>query len=128
MTFDWRDYLAIANSLSNAPDAPGPPEASHRTSASRAYYSVFNTALAYAEGEGFSPRRSGDDHIGLQRFFRSGDATRDERRIAQELGRLFNLRRQADYERALDRSPDALSAHAIGHADLVTSLLTGLEP
>jgi uncharacterized protein (UPF0332 family) len=41
MSFDWADYLRLAESLVSNPNAPGPEEAALRAAISRAYYAAF---------------------------------------------------------------------------------------
>lgn len=49
--FNWAEYLRLAARLSQNPD-----EASHRTSISRAYYSIFHAATIRAQRNGYADR------------------------------------------------------------------------
>ena len=49
--FDWSEYLRLANDLAKNSD-----EASHRTSISRAYYSIYHAAASRAEANGCAPK------------------------------------------------------------------------
>ena len=44
MSFDWADYLKLAEALTRDPSSPGPEEASLRTAISRAYYAAYRSA------------------------------------------------------------------------------------
>lgn len=114
MSFDWADYLVLANGLTTDPGIPGPCEAALRSAASRAYYAAFQCALDFASREGFQASETGQDHKMIQDHFR--DSTRlDKTRghVATELGRLLKHRTQADYEAILDRKPSSLAKQAV---------------
>ena len=44
MSFNWTDFLTLADALVRAPNSPGPEEASLRSAISRAYYAAFHVA------------------------------------------------------------------------------------
>lgn len=48
MSFDWVDFLALADALVRDPNSPGPEEASLRSASSRAYYAAFCSARDFA--------------------------------------------------------------------------------
>ena len=97
MSFDWLAFLSFAKALYSDPNSPGPSEAALRSAASRAYYSAFHSALNMAKSEGFAPTYSGQDHSNIQAHFRNYNSLNQiHRKIALELGRLYDLRRQAD--------------------------------
>jgi hypothetical protein len=54
MSFDWADYLKLAEALTQAPTVPGPEEAALRAAMSRAYYAAFCSA----RNPNTSPHRS----------------------------------------------------------------------
>jgi len=117
MSFDWTEFLTLAEALQSAPDSPGPPEAALRSAASRAYYAAFHCALKFACRDGFVPTYSGDDHRKVQAHFRGykpPDQTR--RAIALQLDRLLKQRHEADYYATLKRQPASLAGQAIGMA------------
>ena len=119
MTYDWAEFLTLAEGLFSAPHLPGPPEAALRTAASRAYYAAFHCALQLACCEGYQPDHSGDDHRRLPAHFRDArhaDVTR--RKIAKELDRLRDRRNAADY-RDICIPPKSLAELAIGMAKSV---------
>jgi uncharacterized protein (UPF0332 family) len=127
MSFNWTEFLTLAEALASDPSSPGPPEAALRSAASRAYYAAFHCAFNIARQEGFVPKYSGDDHKGVQVHFRkNGPADRVRRKIAKDLGRLYDHRRKADYSDTLGKRPESLANHAIGMARNVLSQLNSL--
>jgi len=121
MTYDWSEFLTLAEGLFSAPDSPGPPEAAFRTAASRAYYSAFHSALTLACREGYQAGYMKDDHRGVPAHFRDSrhrDALRSK--IATELDRLRDFRNEADYRHSLTpSSPKSLADLAIRMAKSV---------
>jgi hypothetical protein len=114
MSFDWTEFLALAEALQFAPDSWGSPEATLRSAASRAYYAAFHCALNFARSDGFVPSYSGDDHKKIQAYFRNyepPDPTR--KKIALDLHRLLNHRHDVNI---LSRQPVSLACQAIGMA------------
>lgn len=94
MSFDWADYLRLAQFLQSqsAPDVN--QEAIYRCAVSRAYYAAFCHARNYArDRHGFIPRYTGDDHGVVKRHFLS----RRERGVAIKLENLRNWRNLYDY-------------------------------
>ena len=128
MSFDWTEFLTLAEALQSDPNSPGPPEATLRSAASRAYYAAFNCALGFACREGFVPKKSGFDHQRIQTYFttfKPPDPTRGK--IGKELNRLCDHRRRADYEDTLGKRPDSLACHAVGMAKRVIENLRSLS-
>jgi uncharacterized protein (UPF0332 family) len=122
MSFDWADYLKLAEALQSNPDVPGPREASLRAATSRAYYAAFQCAVNFAKNEGFQPKYTGEDHWGIKRHFQYYQPNNGEIRgkISTELGRMYDNRRMADYHNELKRtSPVAL-------ADLTIKMTRGV--
>ena len=128
MSYDWGEFLELAKRLDASPGNPGPAEAASRSAASRAYYAAFNVAVDFASQEGFSAQASGEDHFRIQRHFQATGSDEKRRKVALELERLLNLRRMADYQDGLNRTPVSLSNHAVGHATRILSLLSELKP
>ncbi|OAN44304.1 hypothetical protein A6A03_17290 [Chloroflexus islandicus] len=70
MSFDWREYLALARGLAGDSDASYSAEAAQRAAMSRAYDGAFGFARDVAQAkEGFSPAGSADDHRRLREHF-----------------------------------------------------------
>jgi len=112
MSFDWIDYLKLAQALQANPDIPGPKEASLRSAASRAYYAAFKSAVNFARSEGFEPKYTGEDHWSIKRHYQyyHPDNSDIRGKISVELGRLYDNRRMADYFNELKRtSPNVLA-------------------
>jgi uncharacterized protein (UPF0332 family) len=127
MSFNWTDYLAFAEALLSDPDTPGPAEAAFRSAASRAYYAAFHEALAFAQAEGYVSYGSGDDHRAIQRHFRQDKSNATRRKIALELSRALDFRREADYFDTLNRQPSSLAHLTIGSARAVIQNLDALR-
>ncbi len=124
MSFNWADYLSLAEALFKTPNTPGPDEASFRSAISRAYYAAFCNARNFArDREGLNlPQTAKDYQLVIAHFQGSQDPTR--RKIARNLRRLRDHRNKADYEDSLTR-PNALTQSALTLArNLLNSLKT----
>jgi len=127
MTFDWADFLRLARILLESPDSPELEESCFRSATSRAYYAAYHRALERAYQEGYQPL-PGDEHKSLQRYFTQYKPTSDTRRkIAVELSRLRDHRRQADYDSELRSQPRSLAYYAIQMADSVLESVARLR-
>jgi hypothetical protein len=93
MSFDWANYLRLAEDLAAKAD-----EASLRTAISRAYYSIFNVAYERAEKNlGRKPASSGSHHKWCwDAYGNCNDSTCQE--LAVEGRRLKWLRVDVDYK------------------------------
>ena len=128
MSYDWAEFLKLAESLESDPDSPGPREAALRSAASRAYYAAFHHALDHAIKEGFSPAYTGDDHKRVQAHFRRySPPSKVRSKIAQELDRLLAGRHKADYRNEIGKRPESLASHAIGMARRIIQNLKSLD-
>lgn len=125
MSFDWADYLQLAEILKETPEDRPLSEAAFRSATSRAYYAAFHHAKGHASSEGFSPSDSGDDHQNVQRHFRRG-AAEARAAIATKLGRLLTNRNQADYDDHFRSSPRALANMSVKTAQEVFVLIDSL--
>jgi uncharacterized protein (UPF0332 family) len=126
MSFDWTQFLELAEALESDPDLPGPREAALRSAVSRAYYAAFNCAVDLACREGFVPRYSGADHSRVRAHFRdNGSSDKVRGHISTQLGRLYKRRCEADYRPSIDR-PDYLAQYAISMARSVMADLWSL--
>lgn len=109
MSFNWQEFLLLADGLSQQPDLFSSEEAGYRTAISRAYYAAFCAARNFARGRGeIMVSGYGEDHERVIRHFqRSGD--KEGRKVADLLRALRTKRNAADYE-------DSLTApHADAH-------------
>jgi uncharacterized protein (UPF0332 family) len=131
MNFNWLHYLDFAQRIKDATEFYSEiSEAAYRAAASRAYYGVFKYAVNYAVNKtGFIPKRSGDDHIGIRSHFKEISTTPMDphRKASVQLERLYDFRRQADYENELKCEAKHLAANAIGIAKLALSHLQTAE-
>jgi uncharacterized protein (UPF0332 family) len=91
-SFDWSEYLRLAEKLSKGSD-----EASLRSSISRAYYFVYHLALTRARENGFAPKLDQPMHTQLWVVF-SGNPEPECQRLAMIGNRMRGRRVRADYE------------------------------
>ncbi len=104
MTFNWREFLDVANELAGvATTRPAAGlDARRRAAVSRAYYAVFGTLRA---DRGVSQARSGGNpHRALvNHLVRSDDAM--SQAAGRTLDRLRQLRNRCDYDPVLQDLP-----------------------
>jgi uncharacterized protein (UPF0332 family) len=115
--FDWSEFLRLATALSQNPD-----EASHRTSISRAYYSVFHAATIRAKRNGYAGR----GHQSLWALY-AKDADRQCRKLAQIANTMKVAREDADYSSAVPRVADRMAQQIADANDFIVRL-TRLQP
>ena len=91
MSFNWKDYLTLAKTLSESTE-----DASLRTAISRAYYCVFNLSLYKAKSNEFRPKDDAGSHDQLWGLY-----GRNNHRACGQLsalgGRMKRRRVLADY-------------------------------
>jgi len=127
MTFDWQEYIALAQWLCDNARVPNcSEEASYRAAISRAYYAAFQCVLNFAvEKDNFQPKGGGDDHGRLLKHFAlRGKGPR--RRIYVALDRMRDNRRQADYEADLLGDPKKVADYVLRDAKAVFDALDQL--
>jgi uncharacterized protein (UPF0332 family) len=96
MSFDWKQYILLSDELINRQRVPALADACNRSAVSRAYYGVFCTARKLLiDKTGFFPRE--DIHKFVREEFNRA-ASRKEKQIGANLGRLWAERKNADYE------------------------------
>ena len=117
--FDWAEYLTLATTLSQNSD-----EASHRTSVSRAYYSVFHAASARAINNGLSLGQN--SHESVWKVF-AKDANKEARRLAQWGNTMKRFRVLADYTPVVPKLPDQM-AQQLAYASKFMALLGTIPP
>lgn len=121
MSFDWSEYLALAQFLQNARNLSPTfsQEASYRCAVSRAYYAAFCHARNYAANkQAFLVGRGVEAHRLLRQHFRKSGMTR----IAQQLEEMRQWRNQCDYQDTVGNIPKLLTS-AIAHAQQVVNQL-----
>ncbi|NOX63716.1 MAG: hypothetical protein GXP42_17465 [Chloroflexi bacterium] len=115
MSFDWTNYIRLAEALEREAGLFSDEEACLRSAISRAYYGAFGLARDVAVSQdGLILSRSPKDHVRvIAHFRRSSQKTR--RRIGLDLDRLRRVRNRADYE-ALLLKPKQTTATALRRA------------
>jgi uncharacterized protein (UPF0332 family) len=115
--FDWAEYLRLATQLSQNSD-----EASHRTSISRAYYSIFHAATVQAQRNGYAGR----SHKKLWAIYQS-DADRNCRKLSTIGNTMKVAREDADYVTAVSDIPDTMTQQITDANDFI-AILGALPP
>ena len=117
--FDWAEYLRLATDLANNPD-----EASHRTSISRAYYSVYHAASALAIRNGYPAGQK--SHKNIWNLY-AKEQNRDSKRLAQWGNTMKHVRELADYSASVPQIPGQMSQQLTYARDFL-ALLAALPP
>ena len=115
--FNWAEYLRLATDLSQNSD-----EASHRTSISRAYYSVFHAATIQAGRNGYAGR----SHKKLWKTF-ADDQDRGCRKLSAIANTMKRAREDADYVTAVPSISDEM-AQQLAYANDFLTRLAALSP
>jgi hypothetical protein len=127
MSFDWAEYLSLAEELQGMA-VSGPPvgiEAEQRASVSRAYYAAFILARNRLRDVDLVPiPRTGGAHVFVaQRYEFDPDPRRIQ--IGTLLGRRRSVRNNCDYDDRVPRLP-GLSRQALGWAAQIIADLARL--
>jgi len=124
MTFDWSNFLAVAERLATGELQIPEREACLRSAISRAYYSVFGVARSHAREDRVRTRMSGAEHGEVILFFSTRYGTVGEE-IAAKINTLRRLRNRADYDDVFEEL-DQSSIHSLSAAREVLTLLATL--
>jgi uncharacterized protein (UPF0332 family) len=124
MSFDWQDYLTLAEALVRERGYLALEDACLRSAISRAYYAAFVSARNFATArDGFIPCHTGADHGRVKKHFkRSSDRAR--RQVGVELGRIWGHRTSADYDDVFQGALPAATQASLQHARNVLSTLS----
>ena len=127
MSFDWCDYLRLAQS--EASDTAGPAcswrEAKLRSAVSRAYYAAFCSARNHAISfDGLSFPKSAQAHTLVREHFASRTG-KHYQRVAIHLDLLRNDRNRADYDNAVS-GLEKVTAKCLKRAATVISQLAAI--
>ena len=129
MAFDWNEYLGVATILKTETD--GQPnsavvEAKRRTAISRAYYSVYHSALVYATTVlGYNPPLHNVSlHRALQTKYKQQSGNTDHREVGKILARLHQYRVNCDYESRDQGNLQSLLSSVVLAVDRVNTILT----
>lgn len=125
MSFDWKEFLKLAEWLGAHQVRHCAREACLRTAISRYYYSVFccsrNFALA---NEGLKIKKGKSVHRQVIDHYKKGDL--DHKTVGTNLRRLLDNRGDADYEDTVQR-PDKLTRDSFLGATLIFGILPKFE-
>ena len=105
MSFDWTEYLYLAQEMSGQATAPSTEEARLRSAVSRAYYAAFCRArnhLRDVEHHRIPADNLAHNYVPAQ--FKSS-RSKVQREIGHSLNRLRVLRNQADYDDVVPSLP-----------------------
>lgn len=107
MTFDWSQYLKLAQELAGQSVTAAAQEARLRSAISRAYYAAFCLARDHLRDKEKHPEKhpvptNGRAHAYVRNQFRNS-SDRARKKLGHNLGRLHKDRKRADYD---DSVPD----------------------
>jgi uncharacterized protein (UPF0332 family) len=126
MSFDWEQYLSLAEYMqghvADFPDA----EACYRSVISRAYYAAMCLCRNYVkehEGKEFS----GDIHKALQNYLKENPHNKIRTRIGNQLQQLHQDRVKADYYDDMRESPVYKAGKALIQAKKIINNLSYLS-
>ena len=122
MTFDWYQYLVLAEYLQDNRDTFPDREACLRAAISKAYYAAFCSARNYARDfDRLVLNESAQDHGSVKKhYIRAPDPK--NRQVGNSLDRLRDSRNQADYLDSIDKLEELAKA-AISQSKQVHTLL-----
>jgi len=125
MSFNWSEYLNLAQELVGQTGTPAGQEARQRSALSRAYYAAFCQARNHLrDKEGHSLPGGGQVHVYVRDQFRnSSDPMRNQ--IGQNLNRLRIDRNKADYDDSVPRL-DTMTVRDMTLAQRVLAMLSKL--
>lgn len=126
MSFNWSDFLALADALNRSPNSPGPIEASLRSAVSRAYYAAYCSTRNFADtrGEIALSGKPSDHQLVISHFRSSTDSVR--KRIGNDLRRLRHRRNMADYDDNFAGRLQPLAQSSVAIAQNILNALSGL--
>jgi uncharacterized protein (UPF0332 family) len=122
MTFDWYQYLVLAEYLYDNRDTFPDREACLRAAISKAYYAAFCSARNYARDfDRLVLDESAQDHGSVKKhYIRAPDPK--NRQVGNSLDRLRDSRNQADYSDSIEKLEELAKA-AISQSKQVHTLL-----
>ena len=121
MSFDWSNYLLLAQYLKATADNTPSSEACYRSVVSRAYYAVYCLARNFARNVD-DKEFCANEHRALQEHFqKSPHPTR--RKLGNQLKKLHQHRIHADYADTLRVPPVNKASSALAQADKIWECL-----
>jgi hypothetical protein len=124
MSFDWAEYLSLAEDLCASP-VSGPPigiEAQQRAGVSRAYYAAFILARNHLRDvDGIRvPRHANAHQFVAAHYLNNRDPIRSA--IGSRLNRLRTARNQCDYDDVVPHLPNLVSSSLVRAVQIVADL------
>lgn len=109
MSFDWSQYLTLAQELAGRPSASASPEARLRTAISRAYYAAFCKArnLLRDKDRVSIPKKDSHQFV-IDQFKNHSDRSR--MKVGEDLHSLRRDRNRADYSDTFQPNQQLISS------------------
>jgi len=124
MSFDWSEYLNLAQELAGQAVGLSCQEAKSRSAISRAYYAAYCKARNHLRSEGHAIPRGGQAHTYVRDQFKNSPY-KVRKGVGAHLNRLRKDRNQADYDDTVTRL-SAKTKKALRLAKVVISKLSSL--
>jgi uncharacterized protein (UPF0332 family) len=105
--FEWDAFLTLAEELASRPG----DEAAARSAISRAYYAAFHAGRAYLRQVNMTIDVSGTAHRQVRQALLASN-----REVSQNLARLHELRKEADYDNPSSFDVDRVAPLAVALA------------
>ena len=123
MSFDWSEYLTLAQELTSASISSPIQEAHLRAAISRAYYAAFCKARNYLHNkDGYLTPRGTNAHLDvIMKFERSSNMGR--RKVGALLRSLRGIRNLVDYEEIFPGNQLGRTQGALSESERVIRLL-----
>lgn len=122
MNFNWDDYLSLARELAAQASSMPKQEARLRSSIRRAYYSAFCKARNFLrDRQQIQIPMTGEAHRIVWKYFKNRP-DKAHKKIGENLRRLLNDRRCADYDDAIKDLP-TLANKALWRAQDIVAVL-----
>ncbi|MEC4686542.1 MAG: HEPN domain-containing protein [Nitrospirota bacterium] len=96
MSFDWSEYVELAEKLIEQEKDEKIESAYYRSSVSRSYYGTYCLARDLLLSKGFNIPRT-NTHMAVREAFQQG-SNRVIKQVGEGLGRLWSERKNADYD------------------------------
>jgi uncharacterized protein (UPF0332 family) len=126
MSFDWANYLALAEQLMTKAGQFPDQESLYRSVTSRAYYACFGLVRNYLRDHDHQEFYSGNVHQALQIYLKN-HPHQLRRKIGNQLEKLHQHRIKADYHDNLDELPLYKAGRALAQAKSITDSLSQLS-
>jgi len=119
---NWSDYLKLAKELIQTSSQSHCKEAALRSSISRSYYAAFCTTRNYLLGKKCSLPSDNTIHREIRITLEQSGNT-ENLRIAQNLKRLHNMRKKADYDDNINSNINSMAIDALIKAEDIIDAL-----